>query len=282
MIHVANLYKSYEKTHAVRGISFEIKAGEIFGLLGPNGAGKTTTIKMLTGQLTPTSGKITVLGYPLPQGRDHVVLQLGVSPEEGNLYNRLSIMENLELFADLYDTPRSRVIELINKTGLADKAKTPVRKLSKGMKQRVLLIRALLHQPRLLVLDEPCAGLDPAAAAEIHQILRTLNAQGTTIVLTTHNMEEADLLCHRVAFMSEGKIACIGRPQDLKLQVGAGLLHVLIEENGTRLEKVLPLQGEQTGCVVGQWLSEGRVVSIRSSEPTLADLFIKVTGRKLA
>lgn len=282
MIKVNDLHKSYGNKVAVRGISFQVEEGEIFGFLGPNGAGKSTTIKILTGQLTPTAGEVTVMGYHLPVERHHLVKQMGVTPEDANLYERLSVAENLDLFCRLYDVPTSRGGELLERVGLASSAKTPVKKLSKGMKQRVLLIRALLHSPRLLVLDEPTSGLDPSSAASMHDVLQELNRQGTTIFITTHNMAEADHLCHRVAFLNDGQIAELGRPEDLKREYGEDRLVVTVQENDQQVEHSLALRGEITGQQVGRWLSNGDVMAIHSLESTLADIFIQVTGRKLA
>lgn len=202
MIKVYNLHKSYGSKQAVRGISFEVDEGEIFGFLGPNGAGKSTTIKMLTGQLMPTAGQVQVMGFSIPKDRQALVRRIGVTPENANLYERLTAMENLDLFCRLYGVPTSRGRELLRRVNLLEAANTQVKKLSKGMRQRVLLIRALLHSPALLFLDEPTSGLDPASAADIHDVLRELNAAGTTIFLTTHNMAEADNLCDRVAFLN--------------------------------------------------------------------------------
>lgn len=282
MIAVTDLRKHYGSKEAVRGISFQVEPGEVFGFLGPNGAGKSTTIKMLTGQITPTSGSAQVMGYQLPMQRRELVQQMGVTPENANLYERLSVSENLNLFCGLYDVPTQRASEWLERVGLAEAARTPVKKLSKGMKQRVLLIRALLHSPRLLFLDEPTSGLDPSSAASIHAVLRELNSQGATIFITTHNMEEADQLCHRVAFLNEGLIAELGRPEDLKREYGEDRLVVTVQENGHLVEHSLPLRGEPTGRQVGDWLTNGDVVAIHSVESTLADIFIRVTGRKLA
>lgn len=282
MIKVRNLEKNYGSKPAVRGISFHVASGEIFGLLGPNGAGKSTTIKVLTGQLRQTAGEVEVLEHSLPTERHLLSRKMGVAPENSNLYERLSVAENLDLFCRLYDVPTVRGAELLSRVGLAESRQTPVKKLSKGMRQRVLLVRALLHSPRLLFLDEPTSGLDPSSAASIHEVLRDLNQQGTTVFLTTHNMEEATLLCHRVAFLNDGQIAESGRPDDLRRQYGEERLLVKVQEHGQMTEHSLPLSGESSAEQVGRWLREGKVVSIHSVESTLADIFIKVTGRKLA
>lgn len=282
MIQVTDLHKNYGSKEAVRGITFQVQAGEVFGFLGPNGAGKSTTIKMLTGQLAPTAGDIRVMGYRLPADRHQLAHQMGVTPENANLYERLSVKENLNLFCQLYNVPTKRGDELLERIGLAASAKTLVRKLSKGMKQRVLLIRALLHSPRLLFLDEPTSGLDPSSAASIHGVLQELNSQGATIFITTHNMEEADQLCHRVAFLNDGLIAELGRPEDLKREYGEERLVVTLLQDGQQVQHSMPLRGMETGHQVGRWLTDGDVIAIHSVESTLADIFIRATGRKLA
>ncbi len=282
MIKVKNLCKNYGHKEAVKGITFDVGAGEIFGFLGPNGAGKSTTIKMLTGQLAPSAGDITVLSHRLPMERHLLAEQIGVTPENANLYERLSVGENLNLFCRLYNVPVNKSTEWLDRLGLLDSIKTPVKRLSKGMKQRVLLIRTLLHSPRLLVLDEPTSGLDPSSAASIHRVLRELNREGTTIFVTTHNMEEADQLCHRVAFLNEGEIAELGRPEELRRKYGEDRLIAKILSDGEPVEHHLPLRGHTTGDQIGRWLSDGQVISIHSVESTLADIFIQVTGRKLA
>lgn len=281
MIKVTDLHKNYGSKEAVRGISFHVARGEVFGFLGPNGAGKSTTIKMLTGQLTPTTGEVSVLGHRLPAERHLLAKQMGVAPENSNLYERLSVAENLNLFCRLYEVPITRGTELLARVGLLDSAKTPVKKLSKGMRQRVLLVRALLHSPRLLFLDEPTSGLDPSSAASMHDVLQELNQQGVTIFITTHNMEEAGLLCHRVAFLNDGQIAELGEPEELRRQYGEERLSVRVLQNDQVTEHSLPLRGEATGEQVCRWISNGQVVSIHSVESTLADIFIRVTGRGL-
>jgi ABC-2 type transport system ATP-binding protein len=277
LIKVSDLHKSYGSKEAVRGISFEVESGEIFGFLGPNGAGKSTTIKILTGQLAPSGGEVNVLGHRLPEERHALASGIGVTPENANLYERLTVMQNLALFCRLYGVPTSRGAEMLELVNLAESARTPMKKLSKGMRQRVLLVRAMLHQPRLLFLDEPTSGLDPSSAAGIHAILRDLNQQGTTIFLTTHNMAEADHLCHRVAFLNDGQIAEIGRPEDMKHQYGADRLEVVVQNGDRQVRHSLPLHGAETGRRVGEWLAKGQIVSIHSVESTLADIFIAVT-----
>lgn len=282
MITAENLHRSFGPKEAVKGISFDVAEGEIFGFLGPNGAGKSTTIKILTGQMRPTSGMVEVLGLKIPQERKRLLPLMGVAPEATNLYERLTVRENLDLFCRLYDVPVARSLDLLKKVGLEASARTQVKKLSKGMKQRVLLARAMLHNPRVLFLDEPTSGLDPASAAEINDLLRDINRDGATIFLTTHNMGEADNLCHRVAFLNEGQLQEMGTPADLKRKYGQELVRVTINENGQQAEKTLPLKGAESAALLCDWMSAGQVVSIHSVESDLASIFIKVTGGTLS
>jgi ABC-2 type transport system ATP-binding protein len=282
LITAENLHRSFGPKEAVKGISFDVAEGEIFGFLGPNGAGKSTTIKILTGQMRPTSGMVEVLGLKIPQERKRLLPLMGVAPEATNLYERLTVRENLDLFCRLYDVPVARSLDLLKKVGLEASARTQVKKLSKGMKQRVLLARAMLHNPRVLFLDEPTSGLDPASAAEINDLLRDINRDGATIFLTTHNMGEADNLCHRVAFLNEGQLQEMGTPADLKRKYGQELVRVTINENGQQAEKTLPLKGAESAALLCDWMSAGQVVSIHSVESDLASIFIKVTGGTLS
>jgi len=229
-IEVRNLTREYNGLRAVDGISFTVEAGEIFGFLGPNGAGKTTTIKMLTGQLRPTSGHAWVMGCDIVRERQQLKPHIGVVFEYQNVYERLTGRENLNFTARLYGVDKSRVDEVMEQVGLADRSRDKVNKYSNGMKQRLLVARALLHQPQVLFLDEPTRGLDPGVARSIRGFVADLAKQGVTIFLTTHYMEEADQLCKRVAILNEGHIVAIGTPQQLKSEHGEGV--------GTTLEDV--------------------------------------------
>ncbi|MCX7747138.1 MAG: ABC transporter ATP-binding protein [Clostridia bacterium] len=281
MIEVKSLKKTYGNKDALRGISFDIKQGEIFGLLGPNGAGKSTTLKILTGQLLPSYGEAKILGMDTIKERNKLYSNIGVVPENANLYERLSILQNLEFFCRLYNCSPSSIDSYLEQVRLTVDKHTQVKKLSKGMKQKVLLIRALLHNPKVLFLDEPTSGLDPTSADEIHKILRKLNGEGMTIMLTSHNMEEVDKLCNRVAFLNDGKLAEVGLPEELKLKYAEKNVRVLVQENGKPEEKVLSIFGEQSAALISGWIRDGKIRSIHSCEPTLADIFMKVTGRDL-
>ena len=220
-IEATNLTRNFNGLCAVDRISFSVQPGEIFGFLGPNGAGKTTTIRMLTGQLRPTEGRATVLGCDIVEDRQDLKPQIGVVWEYQNLYERLSAIDNLLFAARLYGIDRRRIDEVLGFVGLTDRAKDRLKQYSNGMKQRLLVARALLHGPRILFLDEPTRGLDPGVARDIRNLITNLSQAGTTIFLTTHYMEEADRLSDRVAILDHGKIMALDTPAQLKLNLGA-------------------------------------------------------------
>ena len=206
MINVQNLVKNFGEQTVLSDVSFEVNRQEIFALLGPSGAGKTTIINILTKQLEPDDGIVEVDATPK---------ELGLMFDQGGLYPNLSCIDNLNLYARIYKIPLSRVGETLESVGLADSAKKRVTNLSRGMSQRLALARAILYKPKLLVLDEPTSALDPGTARGICKLLQKIREQGTTIFLTTHNMDEALKLCDRVALLHEGKIVKQGKPIDL-------------------------------------------------------------------
>ena len=219
-IEVHHLTRDYNGLRAVDQISFAVEPGEIFGFLGPNGAGKSTTIKMLTGQLRPTAGTASVAGYDILEQREQLQARIGVVFEFQNIYERLSARDNLLFTARLYGVPKSRVDEVLQMVGLTEKANEKAKKYSNGMKQRLLIARALLPSPEVIFLDEPTKGLDPGVARAIRNIVADLAKEGVTIFLTTHYMEEADRLCRRVAILEKGKIVALDTPAQLKAQHG--------------------------------------------------------------
>jgi len=221
-IEVENLTRDYNGLRALDDISFSVEPGEIFGFLGPNGAGKTTTIRILTGQLRPTAGSARVVGCDVVKEREALKPQIGVVFEYQNLYERLSARDNLNFAAELYGIPKWRVDEVLEQVGLLERAGDGLKKYSNGMKQRLLIARALLHRPKVLFLDEPTRGLDPGIARGIRTMVAELAQAGITIFLTTHYMEEADQLCDRVAILDHGQIVALDTPGALKTanQVG--------------------------------------------------------------
>jgi ABC-2 type transport system ATP-binding protein len=221
-IEVNDLHRYYNGMKAVQGITFDVNYGEIFGFLGPNGAGKSTTIKVLTGQLRPTSGSAEVVGCDVVEERQELKPQIGVVFEYQNLYERLSARDNLRFSARLYGVEKERIDEALAQVGLQDRAKERIKKYSNGMKQRLLIARALLHRPKVLFLDEPTRGLDPGVARDIRAIIAELAESGVTVFLTTHYMEEADRLSDRVAIIDQGHIVALGTPEILKAEHGEG------------------------------------------------------------
>ena len=237
-IEVISLTRHFNGHRAVDGISFTVDAGVIFGFLGPNGAGKTTTLRMLTGQLRPTAGSACVAGCDVVSERDALKPQIGVVFEYQNVYERLSAWDNLVFSARLYGIPKERVHQVLEQVGLTERSKESVRKFSNGMKQRLLIARALLPEPKVLFLDEPTRGLDPHMARGIREIISSLAKTGTTVFLTTHYMEEADRLCDRVAILDLGRIMALDTPSNLKAAHGGGettLEDVFLKLTGTSL-----------------------------------------------
>jgi ABC-2 type transport system ATP-binding protein len=219
-IHVNGLEKRYAGVHAVDGLSFHIDPGEVFGLLGPNGAGKTTTVEILEGYRTPDAGTVSVLG--LDPARDGARLRprIGVMLQSGGLYPGLRPLELLRLFAAYYDHPESPE-RLLDVVGLTDTERTPIRRLSGGQAQRLSLACALIGRPEVLFLDEPTAGMDPHARATTWQLIRDLSSRDTTVMMTTHGMDEAEQLCDRVAIIAGGRLAALGTPAELTRHAAA-------------------------------------------------------------
>jgi ABC-2 type transport system ATP-binding protein len=277
-IQTENLTRDFNGKRVVDGLTFNVEQGEIFGFLGPNGAGKTTTIKMLTGQLEPTSGWARVAGFDVASQDGLLKPHIGVVFEHQNLYERLSARENLAFSANLYGVNARRVDELLAQVSLSDRANDRVAKFSNGMKQRVLIARALLHSPQIIFMDEPTRGLDPAVAQDIRQIVRKLAESGVTIFLTTHYMEEADQLCRRVAFLNDGKITALDTPARLKAHYGERYVMAQLADGQSQR---LPLDNAEGGQQLGVLAASGQVLSLHSAEATLEDVFIKLTGRRL-
>ncbi|WP_203341049.1 ABC transporter ATP-binding protein [Planococcus beijingensis] len=277
-ISVQNIQKSFAGKPALKNVSFDIPKGEIFGFLGPSGSGKTTLLKILTAQLDPTSGSATVLDKParLMQKTDQK-RRFGILTDNSGLYERLTIEENLELFRGLYDLPKSSIDKVLNFVNLTADRKKRISVLSKGMRQRVTLACAIIHEPEMLFLDEPTSALDPVNTAHIHKGLRYLNEKGTTIFLTTHDMTEAETLCERVAILHKGEIRAIGAPAELKKTHRDGTLTV--ELTSGQSER-LPMN-ENSATQVANWMSQGQIDRIYTNELSLGDIFIKLTGSEL-
>ena len=267
---------SFKETKALKDVSFSIKEGVIFGFLGPSGAGKTTTIKLLTNQLKPNHGTFLILGKQVDELQDELYQNIGVLSDNSGLYEKLTVYENLKIFADLKKISTSYIDEVLQKTGLYEAKKKKVEHLSKGMKQRLLFSRAILHKPKILFLDEPASALDPASSEAVYEMIFELNRQGTTIFLTTHNMSEADLLCHRVAFLNEGEIKEMGSPDELKLKYAKNEV-VILDDKGNKYHTT-----KDTASLMKTLAAiQGNILRINSVEPDLKTIFLDVTGREL-
>lgn len=279
IIEVKSLEKVFGNQIAINSVDFEVKKGEIFGFLGPSGSGKTTTIKILTGQLNPTSGIAEVFGESVAMlKKPNYRKRFGVLTDNSGLYERLSIYDNLKLYCQLYNLPLTKIDEVLEIVNLNADKSMRVSKLSKGMTQRVTLARALIHEPELLFLDEPTSALDPTNTLHIYEGLRALNARGTTIFLTTHDMHEAETLCDRIALLNNGKIQLMDSPKKLKNNHADSTITVeLINEEIV----ILPI-GVAGANELFHYMNTNQIVTIHSNEPTLGDIFIQATGRKLA
>jgi ABC-2 type transport system ATP-binding protein len=278
-IEVDGLSRTFNGLRAVDNISFTVEAGEVFGFLGHNGAGKTTTIRMLSGQLRPSSGGARVAGCDIVAEQERLKSLVGVVSENQNLYERMSGRENLAFAARLYGTDHGRIDEALDQVGMLERAKDNVKHYSNGMKQRVLIARALLHRPKIIFLDEPTRGLDPVVAREIRRIVVDLSTQGVTIFLTTHYMEEADELCQRIAFLSEGRIVALDTPDNLKIAHGQKTLKATLD-NGERL--TIALDDESAGKQLEALVTDRQLRTLHSTEATLEEVFIQIAGRGLS
>ena len=272
----------YGELVAVDHISFSVARGEILGFLGPNGAGKTTAIKMLTGQFKPKAGRATLLGMDVARNVERVQSEIGVCFEDTNLYQRMSALENLNLFARLFGVKSFDGYALLKRVGLAGREKDRVENYSKGMKQRLMVARSLVSQPQILFLDEPTAGLDPTSSEAIRNIILEERERGATIFLTTHDMMEADKLSDRVAFMNQGKIVALDTPDNLKQQYGKRALKARVSNKNGKLEsREIDLDTPRTADDIHGLFAKEKVVTLHSEEATLEDIFIKITGRRL-
>ncbi len=282
MIEVKELIFSYRKDkQALHGLNFGVGDGEIFGFLGPNGSGKSTTQKILTGILKGYSGMVSLFGKEIRNVHTQELFQkIGVLFEFPYLYTNLSALDNLHYFSSFYPKDQLRDAEkLLDELEFKrDFLKKPVSSYSKGMRQRVSMARALISNPKLLFLDEPTSGLDPAGAILFRKIIEKERQKGTTIFLTTHNMLDADLLCDRVAFISNGTIAALDTPRNLKEQNSNHSIVITYLYQGRREIQTV----EAAELKVGIPFMYDELISIHSKEPTLEDIFIQYTGRRLS
>ncbi len=307
MFEVQGLVKSYGGLRAVDGVSFTVAKGELYGLLGPNGAGKTTTMSMMSGLLAPDEGRVVFDGVDLAADPLTVKAQLGVVPQEPALYENLSARENLHFWAGLYGmsgAPLAQAVDrVLDMVGLKDRAKDPVKEYSGGMKRRINLALGLVHGPRAVLMDEPTVGIDPQARLNILEAVEQVAASGTTVLYTTHYLEEAEELCDRIAIMDHGKILAEGTLDELKSRVGGrdvvtvrgsfdlGQIRPRLESlPGVQVTSaepgkvVLSVEGSGRGAVdlLGRVLADGLAVDgISIQPPSLNTLFLNLTGREL-
>ncbi|WP_313491535.1 ABC transporter ATP-binding protein [Exiguobacterium sp.] len=278
VIEIESLTKHFSDKTALDDLSFYIKQKEIFGLLGPSGSGKTTMIKILTGQMKPSTGSTSLLGIPSEKLKQKNTFQkVGIMTDNSGLYDRLTVKDNLKLFCKIFSVSENRIPRALELVNLGDEQNKKVALLSKGMKQRVLLARTFLHQPEILFLDEPTSALDPVNTQAIYSALKDMNRDGATIFLTTHDMVEADTLCDRVAFLNRGHIQLLGSPKLIKQRFADQTLTL---ESLDGLEHVFE-SNEKDARHIYEMLRTNQVVSIHSNEPTLEDVFVKVTGSEL-
>lgn len=272
MVVAKNIVKTFGSKIALNSINFEIKEGEIFGFLGPSGSGKTTIINILTGQLLPDSGITQLLGKDSQDLHPTDLEKIGIVSDQSGFYEKLSLEKNLLLYAKLYGVNLNRVDELLDQVGLLASKKILAEQLSTGMKQRMLLARALINQPKILFLDEPTSGLDPTTSKSIHELLVHLKESGTTIFLTTHDMNEATLLCDHLALLNKGKLIEEGSPANIIQKYNTNKRIKVIYKN--REERIFDFSELST-------LATNDIISIHSCEPTLEEIFIRLTGEKL-
>jgi ABC-2 type transport system ATP-binding protein len=297
-ISVRDLHKSYGQVVAVDGVTFEVEQGEFFGILGPNGAGKTTTLEIVEGLREPDSGEVSVLGRR-PWPRNPALLPLiGVQLQASSFFELLTAREQLRTFASLYGISAQRADAMLAVVGLEDQAGTRTEKLSGGQAQRLSIACALVHDPELLFLDEPTGALDPQARRNLWDLLRKISAEGRTVVLTTHHMDEAESLCHRVAIMDHGKILRVGPPaglireldQPLRISVQSGRLSIAqaraLVPVGDDAESVtddgvsLTISTREPAAVLAGLAGQDALTGLRVSGATLEDVFLELTGRE--
>lgn len=280
-IRVENLCFSYGDLEAVKNVSFNVMPGEILGFLGPNGAGKSTTIKVLTGQMPPKSGRAEILGRETGRDDPEIQAQIGVCFEEKNLYLNMTALENLDFFASLFGIKNPDSMGFLRRVGLADRAKDRVRSFSKGMRQRMMISRAFINEPKVLFLDEPTEGLDPVTSAAIRKTIREEADRGAAVLLTTHDMFEADELSDRVAFINKGEIVALDTTENLKLQYGKRSVRLRLRDGDGVREEHIGLDAGGTSERLAALASSPDLLTIHTEEATLEAIFIKLTGRGL-
>jgi ABC-2 type transport system ATP-binding protein len=301
-IIVADLHKKYGSLTALDGVSLEVADGSIFGLLGPNGAGKTTTIRIMTGLTKPESGSASILGYDIVKETIKAKKRVGVVPETSNIYEEMTAIQNLIFAAELYGVPskerRTRGMKLLEDFGLAERSDDLVIGFSRGMKRRLTIACGIVHNPSVVFLDEPTTGLDVQSAIILREQVRRLNREGTTVLLTTHYLEEADQLCDMIAMINRGRIIALDTPEHLKASItGSKIVEVsfsgtvkedelsaingVIEVHrlGDKLRLTFRDEVDVVGLLTDYSRSRGLIIStINTLKPSLEDAFLKITG----
>lgn len=280
-IRVDGVRYAYGDVVAVDDVSFDVGVGEILGFLGPNGAGKSTTLKMMTGLLDPQAGTMTVLGRDMPEAKEQIQQHMGVCFEEKNLYLDMSGRENLIFFGQLFGLKNFDPDDLLRRVNLFDRRDDRAADYSKGMRQRLMVARSLINSPTVLFLDEPTDGLDPVSSQAIRRIIREEADRGAAVVLTTHDMLEADKLSDRVAFINEGRILALDSPESLKLAHGRRGVRVRARRGGEVAETVISLDAEDAGDQIQAAVADEGLMTIHTEEATLEDIFIEYAGRGL-
>jgi ABC-2 type transport system ATP-binding protein len=294
VIETFGLTKKFGEFTAVNDVSISVKDGEILGVVGPNGAGKSTLVKMLCTILAPTAGSAKIMGFDIVKDAQKVRAIVGYLPEEPRVYDYMNAEEFLSFFADMYGKGRERIPELLEFVGLEEHAKRKIGEYSKGMKHRISLARALIHDPQVLILDEPTMGLDPASSRDVRERVKSMRRSGKTILVCTHYMDEADFLCDKLAIMNRGRIAAVGKPEELKARVAKQrYLSVVIKEDELKEKLAKELGGEVDGRMVIVGIKnvdraianvhekakkiKVTILSIKTLDPSLDDVFVAVT-----
>ena len=275
ILRLSDLTVRYGAFVAVDRLSLELRPGELFGLLGPNGAGKSSTLRVLIGQRRPSGGGVTVAGLDIVGDWQRIKPLFGYVPDRENHFEEFSGRRNLQIFAGLYGVEARRIEECLEMVELSEAGHLPVRAYSLGMRRKLLLARGLLHRPRLLYLDEPSANLDIHSTAVVHRILRTLTAQGVTVLLTTHNMREVEEVCDRVAILCRGRLIALDSPLALRQQHVERTVDVVLAGGARR---VFNLDDENARACLGQHVAAGEVASLQTREFNFHETFLKLTG----
>jgi len=303
-IELRALCKTFGQLRAVDHLTLSVKLGEIFGLLGPNGSGKTTTINLISGLATPTTGEVQVMGYEMPRQARRTRQMLGTVPQETALYEELSAWDNLDFHADLFGIPKKekqgRIAQMLELVQLQDRRRSRVSTFSGGMKRRLALARALLHDPQLLYLDEPTLGVDVQSRRAIWDYILSLRDQGKTVLITTNYLEEAQALCERIAILDHGKLIAVDTPAHLKQAHGGSIVELETAQPGTVVDDIRQLRGVQEVLQEGMRLTvttqggsdvvpqiitlvtrQGELRQIAMREPSLDEIFLRLTGTAL-